>query len=90
MIDFSAFCEKCSFFDHKLTLSTIDRLFIATNYEIEDNAENPDRALNRFEFFEILIRIANVKFRETGIVHSYSDALEKLLKEHVLVNYEVS
>lgn len=90
MIDFSTFCEKCSFFDHKISISTIDRLFIATNYEIEDNIENPDRALCRFEFFEILLRIANAKFRDTGIVHNYSDALEKLLKDHVLNNYEVS
>ncbi len=39
-------------------ISTIDRLFIATNVELEEIEENPDRALCRYEFFEILVRLA--------------------------------
>lgn len=39
-------------------LSTIDRIFIATNVELEKNDDNPDKALQRFEFYEILVRIA--------------------------------
>jgi hypothetical protein len=39
-------------------LATIDRLFIATNVELEEVDENPDRALCRYEFFEVLARIA--------------------------------
>jgi hypothetical protein len=87
-MDFGHFCEKCEFYDAKLNMETIDRLFIVTNFEIEENDDNPDRALCRFEFFEILIRIANVKFRETGIVKTYSEAFDKLLKEHVYNKYE--
>lgn len=40
--------------------------FIATNVELENNDENPDRDLNRAEFFEILLRIANDKFRKSN------------------------
>lgn len=65
-IDFSLFCEKCKLFDKVVTIGTIDRLFIATNYEVVENDENPDRALCRFELYELLLRIANSKYRETG------------------------
>jgi len=39
-------------------IATIDRIFIATNVELEKNEDNPDKALCRYEFYEILIRIA--------------------------------
>ena len=57
-IDFSNYCEKCRIFDKNILLSTIDRIFIATNVELEKNDDNPDKALQRYEFYEILVRIA--------------------------------
>lgn len=50
--------------DKNLTLATVDRLFIAVNYEgvpggLEDN---PDKELCRYEFYEILVRMACAKF----------------------------
>lgn len=63
-------------------------MFIATNVELTVNDENPDKSLCRFELFEILLRIANVKYRETGICPSYEKALEKIIKENVLANYK--
>jgi len=73
-----------------VNFATIDRLFIATNYEVVANQDNPDRALQRFELIEVLLRIANAKYRETGIVSSYSEAFEKLLKTNVFPNYQPS
>jgi hypothetical protein len=72
MVDFTQFCEKAEIFDKVINVSTIDRLFIASNYEVEKNDDNPDRELCRFEFMEILLRIANAKYRETGICKTYS------------------
>ena len=48
--------------DKVVNLATIDRLFIATNVELVANDENPDKELQRFELFEILLRLANVKY----------------------------
>ena len=45
-------------------MSIIDSLFIATNYEVEDMDENPDRALNRYEFIEFLVRLGAFKFKD--------------------------
>ena len=51
--------------DANLNMSSIDRHFIATNDELEEIDENPDRALCRYEFLEILVRIAAAKFKDT-------------------------
>lgn len=89
LLDFTSFAEQCKFLDKNVNISTIDRLFIATNVEIIANDENPDKELCRFEVFEILLRMANFKFKEQGICETYSEALEKLLKENVFPNYKI-
>ena len=64
-------------------MNVIDRAFIATNFEIEDMDDNPDRSLQRFEFIEILYRIAEVKYKTTKQVSTFHEAFEKLIHEHV-------
>lgn len=41
-------------------------------------------ALVRFELWELLVRISNLKYRETGLVKTYPEALEKLIKERLI------
>lgn len=57
----------------------IDTYFKATNFEHEAQDNNDDFALNRFEFLEILIRIAIGKYIDTKIETRVSIALMKLL-----------
>lgn len=85
-IDFSNFCEKCKIYDKNVLLATIDRIFIATNVEIEKNDDNPDKALQRFEFYEILVRVAQFKFKDPGICPTYAEGLTKLLNENIFPN----
>ena len=40
----------------------------------------------RFEFIELLVRIANAKFREPGMASNYSEAMEMLIKENIIPN----
>ena len=56
--DMSQFCRAAKIIDKNITTQRIDQLFVATNVEIVDQKFNDDKALCRFEFFEILIRIA--------------------------------
>jgi len=58
-------------------------LFIATNFEEEQQEENPDKALIRFEFIELLVRIAREKYWKTGVTKTVTEAFEKLLKDKV-------
>ncbi len=50
--------------DKNLTLATVDRLFIAVNFEGVPGGldDNPDKELCRYEFFEIMVRMAIAKF----------------------------
>ena len=59
-------------------------MFIAANVEITDIEENPDRALCRYELWEILVRIAGQKFKETNLAQTYNESLEKLLENNIL------
>jgi len=87
-IDFGNFCERCKIIDGKgVTISTVDRAFIAANVAVEGqqlSEDNPANALCRFEFLEILARLAQSKYKETGICPTYEDSMIKLLEEHVL------
>lgn len=65
-------------------MSVIDRLFIATNVELFDMVDNADRALCRFEFYEIIVRIAQSKLVELGYFKSISEATEALIENYIL------
>lgn len=76
-----------SFIDKKMPLSLIDTIFVNTNYELEDhNDQNPNRELCRYEFYEILLRIAKAKYKDQGVCSNLSESLELLIKDLVIPN----
>ena len=89
-LDFANFIKQINVVDERTPLATIDRIFIAANVEEAQVQENPDRALCRHEFFEILLRIAAHKFtgqpssKNFPSCETLGEALEKLLLDHVL------
>lgn len=74
-IDFTNYCETTKIVDKNVVLATIDRLFIATNVELQQTDETKEKALSRYQFFEILVRLANAKFKDPGIVATSAEAL---------------
>jgi hypothetical protein len=89
--DFTIICNKCKIPDNKAcNLSTIDRIFIATNVNQNVNGAQGDRDLVRYEFLEIIVRIANTKYKDTGICSTSTEALNKLLQENIFPNLEES
>ena len=65
VLDFSTFAAKAKIFDKYVNIAAVDRAFIATNFKAKDQAEvvgNPGNALTRFEFLEILVRLAKDKY----------------------------
>ena len=83
-LGFLDFCDTSKIIDHKITPSILDIYFTATNFEEEDQDGNDDRALIRFEFIEILVRIVRGKYLETKRMTSISKGMEKMIKDHVL------
>ena len=85
-LDFCDFAGKAKIIDNVVNISSVDRTFIAATLKVaESNA--PSNGLRRFEFLEIMVRLANIKFLETKIVKSYAEATEKMLSECVIPSF---
>ena len=67
-------------FDKVFNMATYDRIFVAANVELVAQEENPDKMLCRFEFYEILARIAQVKYKDTKVCDSFSSAFNKIVE----------
>lgn len=79
--DFVDMCEECFMNDKILDRKQIDIVFKAVNFEIVQLEDNPDRDLCRYEFFEILVRMAIIKYSRMQLTPK--EALDKLLNEHL-------
>ena len=75
--------EQSKIFNKNLTKAGVVVLFIASNYEIDDQDDNPDSALIRFEYIELIVRIAIEKYKKTKIFQSAWEALEQCLKQNI-------
>ena len=78
--DFTAFWYFWQLVDKNLNLSSLDMIFIATNVSLHEYAGNAERSLSRYEFLEILVRLAIAKYGNTMVPHK---ALEALLENHI-------
>lgn len=72
-----------------LSISDIDRLFCAVNFEevggeAGDLDDNPDKELCRYEFFEIIVRMAKLKFCDNQkLPINIAQATQKLLDDFI-------
>ena len=60
-------------------MATVDRAFIAVNYEEDDIGDNPNRSLCRYEFMEILVRLADAKYR-VNKASKFADTFNTLIQ----------
>ena len=79
-VDFTTYCRMAGIIDEK-TLQTdqFDRAFISTNMNSHGLISSAERNLQRYEFLEILVRLAKIKYIETGRMKNAGDALELML-----------
>jgi hypothetical protein len=64
-------------------MTNIDTIFIATNFEEVELEDNPDKSLCRYEFYEIIVRIAIEKYLKSRICITLTEAVGKLLWENI-------
>ena len=92
-LGFRDFCYKSRFIDKQFHASAADRLFIAANYDLDYNEgdQNVASQLIRYEFLEILVRVAKHKFIETNKCSNYKVALgamfSQIKKEYPLLGW---
>lgn len=83
-LDFSSFWQSWDIIDKNWTIADLDRIFIATNVQLESYSYNPERELWRYEFFEIIVRLAKQKYFSSKICSTIHEAVEKLLLCNIL------
>jgi hypothetical protein len=72
--------------DRYLTEGIMKQEFIVTNVELDTAADNDDDSLVRFEFVELVCRIANRKFVSTGHCDSLPEAV-LVMHEEIIEPY---
>ncbi|KAK3259440.1 hypothetical protein CYMTET_31563, partial [Cymbomonas tetramitiformis] len=89
----SRFIKDCDIIDPKserCKSQDIDTAFVATNFEEGDNDDlnddNDDQALMRFEFIEILTRVAVMKYGHGVKTFDPAEALKMLIEVNVIPN----
>jgi hypothetical protein len=86
-IDFGNYCNMWKIPDNRTcTMQTIDRVFIATNVELVEQEDNPDRDLCRFEFYEILCRLGAAKYKDAGVVSTWDAAAKMIIEQNIVSN----
>jgi len=87
MNDFTSWAKGCGFVDDKwINLATLDRILITTNVALHGLISSAERDLNRYEFFEIIVRIATQLYRESKVCETVPQAIHKLLNENIYPN----
>ena len=94
MNQYSDWCDDCHITEPnnvpQCNRSALDRLFIVTNREDgqQDDTQdaNDDRALMRFEFIEVIVRIAIAKFIQLKKTDSLPSAIKRLLQDYIKTN----
>ena len=70
--------------ERELPQSTVDRYFLQVNVEVGgDQTDNPDKALIRFEYIELMIRLAIEKYKRLGNAKTTVEALEMLIERNL-------
>lgn len=72
--------------DEKLTFAAIDRIFIAVNYEETRLEVNDENKLCRYEFAEIITRMAKIKYVDAGKHPHVYLSVEQLITKHIIPN----
>jgi hypothetical protein len=89
--DFTSWCRRMDIIDQAtIDLATFDRTFILTNVNSHGYFSSADRNLNRYEFIEIIVRFAKIKYiekaKDVDRVKTAVEAIDKLFNEKIYPN----
>ena len=83
---FTEFCYECKLFDSTFRLADVDFQLKASLFAEVKNPLNPANALVRYQFLEILARIAFDRAKKSGQGQSQLEAVCQLVNQHLKPN----
>ena len=84
--EMTAYAKTTNIFDKNLTMPTLDRLFIAANVDLNGNGDAGSNSLCRYEFLELIVRIANEKYRKPKLANSVAESVQMLIDQNIKPN----
>ena len=83
--DIAGIGYRSKLFDRNhLNLACLDRKVTETKQSKHPEKLNTTRDLHRFEFIELIVRLALVKYRDTKICLTLNDSVETLISHDLL------
>jgi len=82
--DYTIFIQRSQVYDKNLTLASVDINLAATNVSNNKFKNSSERELHRYEFMEVIVRLASSKFKEPKIIPTYHDATAEILEKFVI------
>ena len=69
MNDFTSFANATGILDGKIVnLSALDLILVATCVSTNEYINSAEKDLQRYEFVEMIVRVANFRYKEQGFV----------------------
>ena len=84
--DYTAFINRSNLYDKHLTLAAVDINLAATNVSTNPFKNSSERELHRYEFIEVIVRLANSKYREPKIIKNLPVAVDEILSKCIIPN----
>jgi len=87
MNDFTSFSNQCGILDHtNIKLADLDLILVATCVSINEYVSSAEKDMQRYEFMEMLVRVAHERLKDKNYAKSVPDAIEKVLYDMVYPN----
>jgi len=82
MNDFTSFANTTKILDQEyIGLAALDLILVATAVSHHQYVNSATLDLTRYEFMEMIVRVANFRYKETKLVKTTCEAIEKVLSE---------
>lgn len=84
--DYSLWAGKIKIPDEKTVQSKVDMAFTAVNVQIEkiEGNSNNENSMCRFQFLEVVVRLAKAKYYDTGVEKTPADAVTRLIRDNLM------
>lgn len=86
MNDWQIFSHETKLLDEEganMAQSAMDLVFVATSVSNHEHKKSERRDISRYEFMEIMVRMANQLYKDTGILKTTPEGIEKLLSTYI-------
>ena len=87
MNDFTSFARATNILDYEVIgLAALDLILVATCTSHHQYVNSATLDMTRYEFMEMIVRVANERFKNTRIVKTTCEALERVLETMIYPN----